>query len=238
MKPRNREINIFNLSMMDVIAGALGAFLILFLLLQPYYGKTSKAPPSPPAKNMREAQQQIEDLRARVQQQQKQLEMTNRVTFAVGKQWRAVDLDLWVYDVTRKQWNGPKGKQLPGSIQPDWAFYDMRENENSFAEMYTVMVRPEGLYLVALHWHSGKLPAEASPPLIAPFGFFRATPAPLSIAKLDFTYLERPGTLKIVAAARVTPEDVVTLSINETWSGGPFPPATNQALALLQKEYP
>ena len=39
MKPRNREINIFNLSMLDVICGALGAFLILFLIAAPYYDK-------------------------------------------------------------------------------------------------------------------------------------------------------------------------------------------------------
>ena len=37
MKPRNREINIFNLSMLDVISGALGAFLIIMVVLFPYY---------------------------------------------------------------------------------------------------------------------------------------------------------------------------------------------------------
>ncbi|MCP5050642.1 MAG: hypothetical protein GY940_25995 [bacterium] len=39
MKPRNRDINIFNLSMMDVISGALGAFLIIVIILLPYYKK-------------------------------------------------------------------------------------------------------------------------------------------------------------------------------------------------------
>lgn len=39
MKPRNREINIFNLSMLDVISGALGAFLIIMVVLFPYYKK-------------------------------------------------------------------------------------------------------------------------------------------------------------------------------------------------------
>ncbi len=37
MKPRNREINIFNLSMMDVISGAMGAFLILVVILSRHY---------------------------------------------------------------------------------------------------------------------------------------------------------------------------------------------------------
>ena len=39
MKPRNREVNIFNLSMLDVISGAMGAFLIVMVILLPYYKK-------------------------------------------------------------------------------------------------------------------------------------------------------------------------------------------------------
>lgn len=39
MKPHNREINIFNLSMLDVISGAMGAFLIIMVILLPYYKK-------------------------------------------------------------------------------------------------------------------------------------------------------------------------------------------------------
>ncbi len=39
MKPRNREINVFNLSMLDVIFGAMAAFLIIMVVLMPYYNK-------------------------------------------------------------------------------------------------------------------------------------------------------------------------------------------------------
>ncbi len=39
MKPRNREINIFNIAMLDVISGAMGAFLIIMVILLPYYNK-------------------------------------------------------------------------------------------------------------------------------------------------------------------------------------------------------
>ena len=39
MKRRNRDINIFNLSMLDVISGAMGAFLIIMVILLPYYKK-------------------------------------------------------------------------------------------------------------------------------------------------------------------------------------------------------
>ncbi len=43
MKPRNREINIFNLSMMDVISGAMAAFLILVVILSRDYNPTNAA---------------------------------------------------------------------------------------------------------------------------------------------------------------------------------------------------
>lgn len=37
MKPRNREINIFNMSLLDILCGALGAFCFMMLALFPYY---------------------------------------------------------------------------------------------------------------------------------------------------------------------------------------------------------
>jgi uncharacterized protein YfaP (DUF2135 family) len=42
MRRRNREINIFNMSALDLFASALGAFILLFAILMPYYLKTSK----------------------------------------------------------------------------------------------------------------------------------------------------------------------------------------------------
>ena len=37
MKARNREINIFNMSLLDILCGALGAFCFMMLVLFPYY---------------------------------------------------------------------------------------------------------------------------------------------------------------------------------------------------------
>lgn len=42
MRRRNRDINIFNMSALDLFASALGAFILLFVILMPYYLKTSK----------------------------------------------------------------------------------------------------------------------------------------------------------------------------------------------------
>ena len=51
MKPRNREINIFNMSLLDVLCGALGTFCFMMLVLFPFYSQdkgTAKAPDVPP----------------------------------------------------------------------------------------------------------------------------------------------------------------------------------------------
>lgn len=62
MKRRSREINIFSLSMMDVISGAMGAFLIIVVVLSRYYQ-------SDPAnsKSIQQLQENIEQARQRMQ---------------------------------------------------------------------------------------------------------------------------------------------------------------------------
>ena len=42
MRAKNREINIFNISLLDILTGMLGAFLFLMLGLVPYYSKVVK----------------------------------------------------------------------------------------------------------------------------------------------------------------------------------------------------
>ncbi|MDB6148519.1 MAG: hypothetical protein JWO45_2183, partial [Spartobacteria bacterium] len=37
MRARAREINIFNMSLLDILCGALGAFCFMMLVLLPYY---------------------------------------------------------------------------------------------------------------------------------------------------------------------------------------------------------
>ena len=42
MRARNREFNILNMSFLDVICGAMGAFLIIMVILMPYYKKEAQ----------------------------------------------------------------------------------------------------------------------------------------------------------------------------------------------------
>jgi hypothetical protein len=69
MKSRNREINIFNMSLLDVLCGALGAFCFMMLVLFPFYSQdkgAAKAPDIPPPgidpKNYEDAMARIKEL--------------------------------------------------------------------------------------------------------------------------------------------------------------------------------
>lgn len=54
MRPARREISIFNVSTIDLFASALGAFMVVSLLLLPYFPNTGEAPPAPDPPSARE----------------------------------------------------------------------------------------------------------------------------------------------------------------------------------------
>jgi hypothetical protein len=95
MKPRNREINIFNMSLLDVLCGALGAFCFLMLVLFPFYSQdkgVAKAPVVPAAgidpktfdqakariKELEDLVKKFQDYAAQADAAQKRAEADNR----------------------------------------------------------------------------------------------------------------------------------------------------------------
>lgn len=73
MKRRSREISIFNLSMLDVISGAMAAFLIIMVVLLPYYKKEHvdyQAELADLRTTLAEAEQRIEAANAEASQAQ------------------------------------------------------------------------------------------------------------------------------------------------------------------------
>ena len=44
MKRRNREINIFSMSALDLFASALGAFILIAIVMFPYFPNTNRVP--------------------------------------------------------------------------------------------------------------------------------------------------------------------------------------------------
>ena len=71
MKPRNREINIFNMSALDLFASALGAFILISITMFPYFPNTGNSPEDIAA--LREA---LAEARQQLQQCQSELDRT------------------------------------------------------------------------------------------------------------------------------------------------------------------
>jgi|GEM_PF-5975532 hypothetical protein len=71
MPRRDREINIFNIAFLDVITGAMGAFILLVLLLAPYYTGPQTPPPQ-----MKAAQRAINKAADETRQIERQLKNT------------------------------------------------------------------------------------------------------------------------------------------------------------------
>ncbi|MBF0449749.1 MAG: hypothetical protein HQK75_03525 [Candidatus Magnetomorum sp.] len=69
MKKKNREFNIFNLSMLDVFASSMGAFLIIMVVLLPYYKKDTQVL----MEQLQQQQEQTRQMQQQLQQQQKQI---------------------------------------------------------------------------------------------------------------------------------------------------------------------
>ena len=73
MKPRNREINIFNLSMMDVISGAMGAFLVLVVLLSRHYD-----PDLPTTEKIYQLQKELVEATGQIDDASRQIHASSR----------------------------------------------------------------------------------------------------------------------------------------------------------------
>ncbi|MCB2264251.1 MAG: hypothetical protein LGR52_15125 [Candidatus Thiosymbion ectosymbiont of Robbea hypermnestra] len=121
MKPRNREINIFNLSMLDVISGAMAAFLIIMVVLIPYYRKESidyQAIIASLQREVAEAQQQTQAAQAESEQQRRHAEELARQlakTFLVlYVRWNTRDdVDLHLIDPSGAEFSFQR-KRIPG----------------------------------------------------------------------------------------------------------------------------
>jgi hypothetical protein len=69
MKSRSREVNIFNMSLLDVLCGALGAFCFMMLALFPYYKPSHlSAEDKQSYQNAQQMQQELQQLRSELQQ--------------------------------------------------------------------------------------------------------------------------------------------------------------------------
>lgn len=73
MKRRPRDINIFNISALDLFASALGAFIIVAIIIFPYYMKNADA-----LQRVRQLEQQNQENQARMEALQRDAETTRQ----------------------------------------------------------------------------------------------------------------------------------------------------------------
>jgi exonuclease VII large subunit len=73
MAKRNREINIFNFSMLDVITGAMGAYLAVMVVLLPYYQKKEETTTETSSMSQEELRRTLEQAQQQVRQSQQEV---------------------------------------------------------------------------------------------------------------------------------------------------------------------
>jgi hypothetical protein len=123
MRPRNREVNIFNMSLLDILCGALGAFCFLMLALFPDHAKAKqlqarvdeleKSGVGMTAGDMRE---KLDEAEKRAEQAEKELDQAKAEQSLLYVQlfWRTgQDVDLWVQGARSGKWYGPKPSVVP-----------------------------------------------------------------------------------------------------------------------------
>ncbi|MBL8301490.1 MAG: hypothetical protein JNM26_01820 [Ideonella sp.] len=219
MRP-NREINIFNLSMLDVICGALGAFLILFLVAAPYFGNTSSQPPGE--------------------------KLENQLLYMTSWEVPGADFDLWVKKPD-DTWAGPKDRRLFGRIQPNFEFdnVDGRRKDTTWFEVYRRTDPTPGAYLIV-----GQLvKAAPAGPATAPGagtasnagtgldlrGFvsadMRSAQTQIQVSIRPVRY-QREGEVRINAGVTVGRDGrTMVHEYDDAWTGGPLPPRIQARLA-------
>jgi hypothetical protein len=91
MRSRSREVNIFNMSLLDILTGMLGAFLFLMLGLVPYYTRAQKTG------------NDNEDKTPPID-----------VILNIVAQWKSqTKLDFFIYSSDDNKWHGWNDKSLP-----------------------------------------------------------------------------------------------------------------------------
>jgi hypothetical protein len=123
MRPRNREVNIFNMSLLDILCGALGAFCFLMLALFPDHAKArqlqarvdelEKSGAGMTEGDMRE---KLDEAEKRAEKAEKDLDQAkaDQSLLYIQLFWRTgQDVDLWVQGAHSGKWYGPKPSLVP-----------------------------------------------------------------------------------------------------------------------------
>ncbi|MGF1528033.1 MAG: hypothetical protein ACFCBW_14750 [Candidatus Competibacterales bacterium] len=152
MRRRQREINVFSISALDLFASAMGAFILITIVLFPYYLRDANQENL--AEALAQAEAQVEALTERLEAQQDQLAVLQRQatkTFlVVVLRWktRDQDIDLYVSDPDGREFyyrqHNQDGNHYPGVD----AFLSVDSRRGPGAEVWFDPVAEAGLYRI------------------------------------------------------------------------------------------
>ena len=98
MKPRSREINVFSMSALDLFASALGAFILISIVLMPYFLRLNPEEVAQLRRDLASTREALEDTEQRLGQAQSELQQCRQQEAACRE-----DLAALEQEVTRLQ---------------------------------------------------------------------------------------------------------------------------------------
>jgi len=168
MKKKNREINIFSMSALDLFASAMGAFLLIAVMALPYYLKvnpklieevkelkqkllSSQEREKAMEKKVKIAQQQIKKLESKVKSMTRELSKTFCVIKIGWESNKKQDVDLHIVDPFRHEYYYKK-RHYPGSTA---SLTVDSKNVKSGAEVWVNKKLSKGTYIIKYVYYSG-----------------------------------------------------------------------------------
>ncbi len=140
MKRRSKEINIFGMSALDLFASALGAFILIAVVLFPYFPNIDSSPENIAALQelLRDTQQQLEEAKQQSQDAQQQLQDTQQQLQAAKDEIKKIkipDIDVVIaFDVT-----GSMGDEMEG----------LKSQVSQFIDVLALLAPTVGIGVVA-----------------------------------------------------------------------------------------
>ena len=174
MKQRSREINVFSMSLLDILCGAMGAFAFLFILVLPDYhpGANLDTKDMVDPQTYEEAMERIRQLEEELQSQQgksadqekqiRQLQLRDPIVI-LSTFYGAADMDLYVVSPGLTNDNRPQDPPDPRKKQP--AFWIGTEHvpadEGPATEAWLIRDTPVGDFEVYYKLMTDTAPAQA-----------------------------------------------------------------------------
>lgn len=171
MKRKNREINIFSISALDLFASAMGAFLLIAVAALPYYLKTNPKL----LQELQQTQQQLQQAQQENQQTQQQLNQCQTRNQQVEEQITAcreqlsktfltimilwgqedVDIDLHVIDPDGNHFYFSKNNRTRGDFSGTAAQLTWDVTDGPGVELWESFEPKPGLYKVSYNYYAG-----------------------------------------------------------------------------------